>query len=76
MKENTEVALKACCQHLRHKMMYCDERHDVPGMVDDSSDTRIFFCAKTQDALSPIDEPVSPTCCTTARECYCMVDIP
>ncbi len=76
MNEHTELSLKPCCQHLRHKMMFCDERHDVPGMVDDSSDTRVFFCAVTQESLSPIGDPVSPTCCTTERECYRSIIIP
>jgi hypothetical protein len=62
--------LKVACLSLRHKMMYVDERHAVPGMVDDSSDTRVFFCVKTHDSLGPDGEAVSPRRCTSARACY------
>jgi hypothetical protein len=71
MSENETVTLKSSCRHIRHKLMYCDERHDAPGMVDDSSDTRVFFCDKTQDALGPDADPVSPTECTPGRSCFC-----
>ena len=74
MNENSELKLKPCCEHLRHKMMFCDERHDVPGMVDDSSDTRIFFCALTQESLGPGDVDVSPTSCIKQRNCYSAID--
>jgi hypothetical protein len=65
------IALKAACMSLRHKMMYVDERHAVPGMVDDSSDTRVFFCVKTHDALGPDGAAAGPRDCTKARACYC-----
>jgi hypothetical protein len=70
MNEDT-LKLEVACQHLRHKMMYVDERQATPGLVDDSSDTRVFFCVKTQDALGPDGEPVSPDDCRDARGCYC-----
>lgn len=65
------VQLKVSCMHIRHKLMYCDSRHDVPGMVDDTSSTRVFFCVKTQEVLGPDDKPVHPTECKAGRSCYC-----
>ncbi len=62
--------LKIACLHLRHKLMYCDDRHATPGLVDDSSDTRTFYCVQTQDALGPDDHSVCPQDCTTNRPCY------
>jgi hypothetical protein len=51
--------------------MYIDPRHAVPGMVDDSSDTRVFLCQLTQSNLGPDDEPVSPTLCdSSGRACF------
>ena len=65
------VQLKVSCLNIRHKLMYCDDRHDAPGMVDDSSDTRVFWCVKTQAVLGPDDRPVHPTACKAGRSCYC-----
>ena len=65
------VKLRVSCLHIRHKLMYCDYRHDVPGMVDDTSDTRVFFCSKTQEVLGPDDKPVHPGDCKPGRGCYC-----
>ena len=65
------VSLQIACRNLRHKLMYIDERHAVPGMVDDSSDTRVFHCSKTQEVLGPDGEPVSPVDCRESRACYC-----
>jgi hypothetical protein len=65
------VKLQVSCLHIRHKLMYCDSRHDVPGMVDDSSSTRVFFCARSQESLGPDGAPVHPSDCTRARNCYC-----
>ncbi len=62
--------LKIACIHLRHKLMHCDDRHATPGLVDDSSDTRTFYCVHTQAALGPDDESVSPDECTPSRTCY------
>ena len=70
MNDPRPVKLQLSCLHIRHKMMFCDARHATPGMVDDSSDTRVFFCVKTQEALGPDGEPVSPTECTGSRACY------
>jgi hypothetical protein len=39
--------------------------------VDDSSDTRVFFCSKTGDVLGPDGEAVSPDDCEGGRECFC-----
>ncbi len=41
------------------------------GAVDDSSDTRVFFCILSQEALGPDGTPVSPTECTPDRRCFC-----
>lgn len=65
------VKLQASCLKLRHKLMYVDQRQCIPGLVDDSSDTRIFFCAKSQESLGPDGEPVGPGDCTPGRGCYC-----
>jgi hypothetical protein len=74
MSDEDAVRLKPACRHLRHKMMYVDERHSRVGLVDDSSDTRVFFCVLSQDPLGQDGEPVSPDHCTPARGCYCSSD--
>ncbi|MHC4448024.1 MAG: hypothetical protein ACYSXF_09635 [Planctomycetota bacterium] len=71
MDDERPVRLQVACQSIRHKLMYVDERQGVPGLVDDSSDTRVFFCVKTQDSLGPDNEPVSPGDCVAGRSCYC-----
>lgn len=68
---NRPVVLKPSCLHIRHKLMYVDERHEMPGMVDDTSDTRVFFCVHTHDGLGPDGEPVSPQDCAAGRGCFC-----
>ena len=65
------IRLKVTCLHLRHKLMYCDDQHATAGMVDDSSDTRVYLCAKTQEVLGPDDRPVHPEDCKPGRACYC-----
>lgn len=65
------VKLRAACMHLRHKLMYCDERQTTPGMVDDSSTTRVFFCIQSHDSLGPDGQPAAPKLCSTDRCCYC-----
>lgn len=65
------VRLQVACMNIRHKMMYCDSRHDAPGKVDNTSDTRVFFCARTHDVLAEDGKPVHPEECTPARGCYC-----
>ncbi len=63
--------MKPCCMHLRHKMMYVDPRQMTPGMVDDGSDTRVFLCMKTQNAIGPDDGRVSPSACDSeGRACF------
>lgn len=63
--------LRPCCLHLRHKMMYVDPRQMTPGMVDDGSDTRVFLCMKTQNAIGPDDGPVAPSACDSeGRSCF------
>lgn len=71
MSEFRTVSLQVSCQNLRHKLMYVDMRQNTPGLVDDSSDTRIFFCNKTQDQFGPDNEPVGPKDCSQSRSCYC-----
>ncbi len=70
MSELRPVKLETSCLHLRHKLMYVDERQATPGMVDDSSDTRVFFCVLSQDPLGPDGQPVGPEDCIPARGCY------
>ncbi len=70
MSEDRPVSLKPACLELRHKLMYVDERQAAPGLVDDSSDTRVFFCCVSHSPLGPDGEPVSPRECTAARPCY------
>jgi hypothetical protein len=65
------VTLRVSCLNIRHKLMYCDERHATPGLVDDTSDTRVFWCVKTQASRGPDGGPVRPAECTAARACYC-----
>lgn len=65
------LQLRPCCLHLRHKMMYCDERQNIPGLVDSESDTRVYFCIKSQESLGPDGGDVHPKACTRARSCYC-----
>jgi hypothetical protein len=65
------VKLHVTCLHLRHKLMYVDQRHMQRGMVDDSSDTRVFWCNKTQSCLGPDGESVSRSDCSQGRGCYC-----
>ena len=71
MNDEQPVKLQQTCLHLRHKMMYVDERQSTPGMVDDSSDTRVFFCIKSQDAIGPDNDSVAPDVCTKGRSCFC-----
>jgi hypothetical protein len=71
MNDERPVTLKPACIHLRHKMMYVDVRQATPGLVDDASDTTVYFCTRTQDALGPDHEPVGPADCSRARSCFC-----
>lgn len=65
------VNLQVTCLNMRHKLMYVDERHARRGMVDNSSDTRVFWCEDTQDHLGPDGEQVHPDVCLKIRNCYC-----
>jgi hypothetical protein len=71
MNDPPPVKLQKTCAHIRHKLMYSAKSHAVRGMVDDASDTTVFFCIKTFDGLGPDDQPVSPGDCTPGRSCYC-----
>lgn len=71
MNDVEPVHLKIACLKLRHKLMYADARQAAPGLVDDSSDTRIFHCLSTHDSIGPDNEPVSPAECSPDRSCYC-----
>jgi len=76
MNSTPTIHLRVACMNLRHKLMYVDERQSTPGLVDDSSDTRVFFCTKTQDSLGPDSEPVSARACHAGRACYCAPGAP
>jgi hypothetical protein len=71
MNDPPPVKLQRACAHIRHKLMYSEKSHAVRGMVDDSSDTRVFFCIKTFDGLGPDENPVGPGACSPGRSCYC-----
>jgi len=62
--------LRDTCMHLRHKLMLLDERHESAGLVDESSDTRVYWCKKTAEALGPDDRPVDPGSCDRCRACF------
>lgn len=64
------LTLLPTCMNLRHKLMYCDERHMQIGMVDASSQTRVFFCTKTGESLGPDERPVHPHDCGSGRGCH------
>ncbi len=68
-EEFRPLKLKVTCIHLRHKLMYVDEMQATPGLVDDQSDTRIYFCTRSQEQLGPDDAPVHPAACCAGREC-------
>ncbi len=68
--EERTFNLKPACLSLRHKLMYVDSRQSTPGLVDDESDTRVYFCIKSQDTLGPDNEPVCTKSCTAERACF------
>lgn len=69
--QDIPLKLQPCCVHLRHKLMYVDEAQMVPGMVDDQSETRVFWCHVTQDTLGPDNCPADPDACGSAgRPCF------
>ncbi|MCX5689610.1 MAG: hypothetical protein NTV94_07480 [Planctomycetota bacterium] len=70
MPDFRPVELNVTCLHLRHKLMYVDDRQKLPGMVDAESSTRIYFCTRTQEQLGPDDEPVNPQQCCDGRACF------
>lgn len=71
MNDEQNLRLQDTCLHLRHKMMYVDARQTAFGRVDDSSDTRVFHCARTYEVLGPDGHHCSPTDCSPSRACYC-----
>ena len=70
MSDVRPVKLQQACIHLRHKLMYVDDRQATPGRVDDSSDTRVFFCEHTCEVLGKDGEPVGPKYCQAGRGCF------
>ncbi len=64
------VNLQPACMNLRHKLMYCDERHARLGVVDVTSETRVFLCVRTGDGTGPDDQPVHPQDCCANRSCF------
>lgn len=71
---DVKLEMLPCCLDLRHKMMDVDVRHMTPGLVDDSSETRVFWCMRTQDFLGPDGEVVDPDACGSGggRSCCTM----
>ncbi|MFG0328260.1 MAG: hypothetical protein ACF8PN_00020 [Phycisphaerales bacterium] len=70
MNPDQPLRLIPTCAHLRHKMMYCDDRQMTPGEVDDQSTTRVFWCRKTMEVIGPDNGPVDPDACGTGRACH------
>ncbi|MCA9284725.1 MAG: hypothetical protein KDA22_05905 [Phycisphaerales bacterium] len=66
-----QPTFRETCLHLRHKLMYVDVAHMTPGLVDDSSGTRLYWCQLTQDCRGPDGGAVTPSDCSAARPCHC-----
>lgn len=64
------LVLQPTCVHLRHKLMYVDDRHMQNGKVDTQSDTRVYWCGCTQDALGPDSNSAGPRSCNGSRSCF------
>ncbi len=62
--------LVSTCVSLRHKLMYVDVRHATPGLLDTNSDTRVYWCLKTQDCRGPDGQHVGPCQCSQSRSCF------
>jgi len=71
MANVTPGILRITCQHMRHKLMYISSDYGVPGMVEMDSETRVYWCTKTQEVLGPDNLPVGPGDCSNGRSCYC-----
>lgn len=69
--DDRPLKLVKTCDHLRHKLMYTDERQTVTGYLDNQSDTRVFWCTQTMDPLGPDRKLASPEKCGADRKCYC-----
>jgi hypothetical protein len=71
MSAELPIRLAVACRHMRHKMMFCDDRHAHVGRVDVSEGhSHVFYCSKTQDSLGPDNEAVSVSECSPERGCY------
>ncbi len=71
MSAELPIRLEVACVNMRHKMMFCDDRHAHPGRVDTSEGrSHVFYCSRTQDSLGPDNEPVSTRECSPDRSCY------
>lgn len=68
--EGQPLNLRPACLHLRHKLMYIDDRHMRIGVVDTDSDTRIYLCNQTGEPLGPDSDIVTPKACCPGRICY------
>lgn len=66
----TPLHLVPTCMHLRHKLMYVDARHMTRGLVDDSSETRQYWCMLSQDARGADGAGVTPSMCGSGRPCF------
>lgn len=64
------VRLQVTCANLRHKLMYVEEEHAVPGYVDPHSDTRVFWCERSQTDHGPDGQAVDPDTCSMGRRCF------
>jgi hypothetical protein len=71
MSADLPIKLEVTCLHMRHKMMFCDERHAEFGRVDTNPERHhVFYCSKTQESLGPDNNPVSVAECCPSRACY------
>ncbi len=71
MISDRPLNLKPCCLNVRHKEMYVDPRQATPGLVDDTSEGRVYICLTTQEVLGPDGKLVTPSNCSPGRGCYC-----
>lgn len=54
------------CKCLRSKDMY----YKAEPFAEDEFSSGIYWCAQTQDAIGPDNQPVDSEDCDLGRECY------
>ncbi len=55
------------CKYLRHKAMFYEE----PGQDErEDSASRVYWCARTQEAFGPDGEAAERVDCCPGRSCY------